>query len=171
MQGSVAVRRRRWGRLRENAMSQTPPKTPDHPLPVPSLARVLLVEDDAVLALLLEDALLRGGAGEVVICATMQATIAALDAGFAGNQRPTAIILDVHLADRDDGWALAELATLLGPRPPRIVFSTGSPGDIPATVAALGPVFEKPYDVDELVKALAGKAPRGLLDRLRHPLG
>jgi CheY-like chemotaxis protein len=143
----------------------------DHPLPVPALARVLLVEDDAVLSLLLEDALLHGGAGEVVICATMQAALNALESGFGGNERPTAMILDVHLADRHDGWALAELATLLGPRPPRIVFSTGSPGDIPEAVAALGPVFEKPYDAEELVKALIGKTPRGLLDRLRHPLG
>jgi len=97
----------------------------------------------------------------------MQATIAALEAGFT----PTAMILDVHLADRDDGWALAELAGLLGPRRPQIVFSTGSPGDIPEAVAALGPVFVKPYDAAELVKALAGEPPRGLLARLRRPLG
>lgn len=138
------------------ASSSPPPK---------GLLRVLLVEDDAVLALNLEDALLRGGAGEVVICATMQATLAALEAGFD----PSAMILDVHLADRDDGWALAELASLLGPRSPRIVFSTGSPGDIPAAVAALGPVFVKPYDAQELVKALVGAPPRGLLARLRGP--
>jgi len=142
---------------------------PDHDAPrrppPKGLVRVLLVEDDAILALNLEDALLRGGAGEVVICATMQATIASLEGGFD----PTAMILDVHLADRDDGWALAELAGLLGPRSPQIVFSTGSPGDIPAAVAALGPVFVKPYDAEELVKALVGAEPRGLLARLRRP--
>ena len=147
------------------------PVPESHPTPVPTLARVLLVEDDAVLSLLLEDALLNGGAGEVVICATMQAALTALESGFSGNERPTAMILDVHLADRQDGWALAELATLLGPRPPRIVFSTGSPTEIPQSIAAMGPVFEKPYDADELVKALIGKTQRGLLDRLRHPLG
>jgi CheY-like chemotaxis protein len=137
------------------------------PPPPAKLGRVLLVEDDAVLAMLLEDALLRGGVGEVVICSTMQATISALDQGG----RPDAIILDVHLADRDDGWALAELVTLLGPKPPRIVFSTGSPGDIPAEVAAMGPVFEKPYDPEDLVKALVGKQPRGLLARFRRSRG
>ena len=141
---------------------------PDRSPPVPALARVLVVEDDVLLGLQLEDALLRGGAGEVVVCATMQAAIAAIESGFAGHEGPSAMVLDVHLADRHDGWALAELATLLGPRPPRIVFSTGSPDDIPAAVAALGPVFEKPYDVDQLVKALI---PRGLLARLRRPHG
>ena len=28
--------------------------------------------------------------------------------------RPDALILDVHLADRDDGWALAEVVAMLG---------------------------------------------------------
>lgn len=140
------------------------PDLTNSPLPLAQLGRVLLVEDDAVLAMLLEDALLRGGVGEVVICATMQATISALDQG----KRPDAIILDVHLADRDDGWALAELVTLLGPKPPRIVFSTGSPEDIPPAVALMGPVFEKPYDPEDLVKALVGKPPRSLLAHFRR---
>ena len=129
-----------------------------------SLRRVLLVEDDPVLALALEDALLRGGAGEVVICATMQATMQELEK----NARPDAMILDVHLGDRDDGWAIAELVSLLGNKPPRIVFSTGSPQDIPENIAEMGPVFEKPYDADQLVKALQGERKAGLFARLRR---
>ena len=70
-----------------------------------ALGRVLLAEDDAVLALALEDALLRGGASAVVICSSMAATVRALDDG----QPFDAVVLDVHLADRDDGWAVAEL--------------------------------------------------------------
>ena len=107
-----------------------------------TLGRVLVVEDDPVLALAIEDALLHeGGAREVVI--------------------------DVHLADRDDGWAIAELVDLLGPKPPRIVFSTGAPEDIPPQVAEMGPIFEKPYDPMELVKVLAGEERTGLFARLR----
>ena len=128
-----------------------------------TLRRVLLVEDDPVLALALEDALLQAGAGEVVICATAKATFDALEKGA----RPTAVILDVHLADRDDGWAIAELISLLGTKPPRIVFSTGTPEEIPADVAALGPVFEKPYDAARLVEVLVGKRKGGLFARLR----
>lgn len=128
-----------------------------------SLRRVLLVEDDPVLALALEDALLRGGAGEVVICATMQATMDELEK----NARPDAMILDVHLGDRDDGWAIAELVTLLGSKPPRIVFSTGSPQDIPKDIAEIGPVFEKPYDAEQLVDVLSGTKKAGLFARLR----
>ena len=132
-----------------------------------SLKRVLLVEDDPVLALALEDALLDGGAGTVVICATMQATIAELEK----DDRPDALILDVHLADRDDGWALAELVTLLGPKPPRIAFSTGSPEDIPPNIAEMGCIFEKPYDPKQLVDVLASERKGGLFARLRGAIG
>ncbi|MEN7538679.1 response regulator [Aurantiacibacter flavus] len=132
--------------------------------PAPGLSRVLLVEDDAILAMALEDALLRAGAGTVTICASVEKTMRELE----GELRADAIVLDVHLADRDDGWALAELVTMLGPRPPRIAFSTGSPEAIPASVAALGPVFVKPYDPDDLVAALVEGGKSGLFTILRR---
>lgn len=127
-----------------------------------SLGRVLLVEDDAVLAMSLQDALMDGGAKEVIVCHTMQATMAELEK----DEKLDALILDVHLADRDDGWALAELVDMLGPKRPRIAFSTGSPGDIPPEIAEMGPVFEKPYDPEQLVEVLAGDRKRGLFSRL-----
>lgn len=127
-----------------------------------ALGRVLLVEDDAVLALALEDALLDGGATEVVICHSMQDTVAELEK----EQELDAVVLDVHLADRDDGWAVAELIDLLGPKRPRIAFSTGSPDDIPESIARMGPVFEKPYDPQQLVEVLQAGRKRGLISRL-----
>ena len=130
------------------------------------LRRVLLVEDDAILALALESALIDGGAEEVAICASMAATVAELD-----KARPDAMIIDVHLADRDDGWALAELVTMLGPKPPTIAFSTGSPEAIPPEVREMGPVFEKPYDPAQLVDVLASGRKSGLFARIRDALG
>ncbi len=82
-----------------------------------------------------------------------------------------AIVVDVHLADRDDGWAIAELVDMLGTRRPRIVFSTGAPQDIPQEIAEMGPVFEKPYDPAELVAALSGEEKRGLFAKLRDAMG
>ena len=146
-------------------MSATPGKQKSAKTPAgppAKLGRVLLVEDDPILAMALEDALLAGGAREVIICQTMQATMAELDSG----KRLSAIVLDCHLADRDDGWALAELVDMLGPRRPRIVFSTGSPKEIPPQVAEMGPVFEKPYDPALLVEVLASDRKRGLFARL-----
>ncbi len=125
------------------------------------LGRILVVEDDPIVAMALEAALADVGAGEVIVCPSIACTMEALEQGPAA-----AIVLDVHLADRSDGWALAELAELLGPKPPYIVFATGAPEDIPPEVAELGPVFEKPYDPAHLAEVLASGAKRGLFARL-----
>ena len=132
----------------------------------PSLGRVLIVEDDAVLALALQEALLEGGAERVSVCPTLAATMTALE-----EDRPDAIVLDVHLADRDDGWALAELVDMLGTKRPRIIFSTAAPQDIPPEIAETGAVFEKPYDPARLVAALSGDERRGLFAKLRGAIG
>ena len=129
------------------------------------LGRILVVEDDPVLSLALDDALREAGAREVVICPSIASTMEALEAGEAD-----AVVIDVHLADRDDGWALAELIDQLGPRKPRIVFSTGSPEDIPPQIAEMGMVFEKPYDPARLAQELAAGTAGGLFARLRNAM-
>jgi CheY-like chemotaxis protein len=129
------------------------------------LGSVLLVEDDALIALAIEQSLLDAGAREVTICSTTAEALAALR-----ETNPDGLVLDVHLADRDDGWALAELVNSVGPKPPRIVFSTGAPQDIPEEIAELGPVLAKPYDPADLVAALAQPPGPGLLGRLKQAL-
>jgi hypothetical protein len=47
---------------------------------IAALGRVLLAEDDAVLAMALEAALLDGGASAVTVCPSMEATVRALEA-------------------------------------------------------------------------------------------
>ena len=126
------------------------------------LGRVLVVEDDPVQSMALEAALSDAGASSVVLCPSIACTMTALEEGPAD-----AIVLDVHLADRDDGWALAELVDVLGPKRTRIVFSTGSPEDIPVQIAEMGPIFEKPYDPAQLAEALVSGAKPGLFARLR----
>lgn len=130
------------------------------------LGFVMVVEDDTVLALSIEAALLDAGARKVVLCPSIARTMEAL-----GEAKPDAIVLDIHLTDRDDGWALAELVEQLGPPLPRIIFSTGSPEEIPPAIAEMGPVFEKPYDLAQLVAALSGEEKRGLFARLRAAMG
>jgi len=126
------------------------------------LGRVVVVEDDPVLALAIEAALQDAGAKQVILCPSIASTMQALESGS-----PNALVIDVHLADRDDGWAIAELVDLLGPPRPSIVFSTGSPSDIPPEIAELGPIFEKPYDPAQLAEALASDAKPGFIARLR----
>jgi CheY-like chemotaxis protein len=138
-------------------------KTPGKRGIPPGFGRILVVEDDGLLAMAIEQALLDAGAGEVVLCNSTDAALAALRV-----KRPDAIILDVHLADRDDGWAIAELVDDIGPNPPRIVFSTGAPQDIPPRIAEMGPILVKPYDPAELIEAIRGPERPGILERLRR---
>ena len=132
------------------------PPLPDH---------VLVVEDDAVIGLTIEQALLDGGVSQVEICPTTDEALAALR-----RKQPAAIVLDVHLADRDDGWAIAELVKTLGPDSPRIIFSTGMPDDIPEEIALLGCVLEKPYEPQVLVDLLREPKRKGIISRLRGAL-
>ena len=123
---------------------------------------MLVVEDDAIIGLSIEDALLEAGVADVEVSPSTDDALAALR-----RDQPDAIVLDVHLADRDDGWAIAELVRTLGPNGPRIIFSTGMPQDIPEEIAQMGCILEKPYDPQMLVDALKAPETRGLISRLR----
>ena len=126
---------------------------------------VLVVEDDAVLGMVLEQALLDAGVAQVALSSSTEQAMQHLR-----QERPGAIVLDVHLADRDDGWAIAELVRTLGPNSPRIIFSTGAPQDIPKDIAALGCTLEKPYDAEVLIDVLRQPKRRGIISRLRGAL-
>ena len=130
-----------------------------------TVRRVLVVEDDPVLAMATEDTLRESGVEHVHVCPTTEGALEVLR-----NERPDALILDVHLADRDDGWAIAELVETLGENSPRIVFSTGAPQDIPPHIAELGSVLTKPYAPEALLAALREPSRPGILSRLRGAL-
>ena len=144
-------------------MPDAPATTKTDLPPLPD--RVLIVEDDAIIGLALEDALAGAGVRNVEISTTTEQALDALR-----RERPEAIVLDVHLADRDDGWAIAELVKTLGPDSPRIVFSTGAPQDIPDEVAEMGCVLAKPYDIETLIDLLREPKRRGIISRLRGRL-
>ncbi len=129
-----------------------------------NLGTILVVEDDPVLALNLEATLTERGARKVVICPTTRDALEALE-----DSEFDAIVLDVHLADRSDGWTVAELVCELGPRPPAFIFATGAPEAIPEEVAELGIVLEKPYDAHELVDEIVRQRKTGgVLSKLRE---
>lgn len=127
---------------------------------------VLIVEDDAFLAEALSGCLIDAGASEVRSCSSASEAMALL-----AELKPEVLVLDVSLADRDDGWGIAELARELSARPPLIIFSTGSPDAIPADVALLGIVMEKPFAPEALAEVVAEHSGRpGLFDRLKRKL-
>ena len=149
-------------------MPRTKPSKPAKPprkAPLRHFGLILIVEDDPVLALALDEALRDAGARKISICPSIACTMEKLEA-----EDPAAVVLDVRLADRDDGWALAELISQLGPTQPQIVFSTGAPESIPPEIAEMGVVFEKPYDPALLAETLASGKRRGLVARLRDAI-
>ncbi len=125
--------------------------------------RIMVVEDDAVLGLEIEQALLDHGVAEVSLCPSASCTLGKLREGSFD-----AVVLDVHLADSDDGWEIAELVKALGGDSARIVFQTGAPQDIPDRIQKLGPVLSKPYPPEALIAALQSPRKPGLLERLRR---
>ena len=140
--------------------SVTPP-----PSEALSIKRVLIVEDDPVLGMSTEDTLRSAGVEHIDICPTTDGAMEVLR-----TTKPDAVILDVHLSDRSDGWAIAELIETLGENGPKIIFSTGSPQDIPPAIAELGSVLEKPYAPEALIAALREPGRSGILSRLRGAL-
>ena len=116
-----------------------------------NLGSALIVEDDAVLALSLEEALHVAGVLSVWCCGSIGEAMSCL-----AREQPAILVLDVKLADRNDGWALAELACQVCVPPPLIVFSTGVPEAVPPAIAALGHVLAKPYDPSELTLLVGG---------------
>jgi len=113
------------------------------------LGDVLIVEDEVLQSDLLANTLLDAGAGEVRRCTTAGEALAQFR-----TFTPAILILDIHLADRNEGWLIAELAQQILPRLPLIVFATGSPERIPAAIAELGILATKPYDAAELVEQI-----------------
>lgn len=126
------------------------------------IGTALVVEDDPILAMSIEDILLGAGSPKVTVCSSTKQALEALD-----REKPEVVVLDVHLVDRDDGWAVAELVTQLGPKPPKIVFSTGNPGAIPEAIASLGTVLTKPYAPEALIEAASDTRRTGLFARLK----
>lgn len=109
--------------------------------------RVLVVEDEALVAMLVEDALLDAGCSVVGPAATVQEALSLLEAGAA----PEAAVLDLNLAGETSTPVADALASLGVP----FVVATGygAAGLPPEHRDA--PVLAKPYDPAELTATLA----------------
>lgn len=126
----------------------------------------LIVEDDVLLALALEHALRDAGLEDVQGCAS-----AAEAMDHLARMQPAVLVLDVNLSDRNDGWALAELACQVCLPPPLIVFSTAVPDAVPGDIAALGHVLAKPYEPVQLTRLVRQSTSGGVMERIRRILG
>lgn len=133
--------------------------------PLRALGHALIVEDDGLIAMDIAEALADAGAAPVVTCASVAEAMVELERAV-----PSLLVLDVHLADRDDGWALAELAIQLAQSPPLILFTTATPASIPPSASALGHVLPKPFRTEALIRLIEKERPASLFGRIRLAL-
>ena len=108
--------------------------------------RVLVVEDEALVAMLVEDALLDAGAEVVGPVATVAEALLLLK-----GQLPEAAVLDLNLA----GETSTPVADELARRGVPFVVATGYGADGLPPGHANVPVLAKPYDPADLTAALA----------------
>lgn len=109
--------------------------------------RTLIVEDEALVALTLEDILVEAGYD---VCGIAHEPQEALR--LARQHAPELAVVDVRLAGDGDGIALAEL--LLGIGQVLILFATGNPGEVLERARAGHGCLSKPFEADWLLKAL-----------------
>lgn len=105
--------------------------------------RALIIEDDALIALDLQELLERRGFGPVEIAHTAQA------AEQRAQQRFDIAIVDIKLAS---GTSMVAAQALHGNGTP-LVFTTGYDGALPPPFASM-PSLSKPFDEDRLDEAL-----------------
>lgn len=107
--------------------------------------RILIVEDEPLIAMMLEDFLDALGKTHVVTCDSVASALAAIDA-----EHPEAAILDINLSGGEKSWPVADV---LAARDIPFVLSSG--GSEMVDGHADRPRLVKPYTMEGVQKALA----------------
>ena len=115
---------------------------------MPSLRRVLIVEDEPLIAMMLEDFL---DALEREVAGTADNVAGALAQIEAGGVE--AAILDVNLRGGEQSWPVAARLDELGIP---FILATGGAGDTIAETWRNRPILSKPFTMDGVERALDG---------------
>lgn len=113
---------------------------------------LLLVEDDQTLRYVATTFLTTAGFDVVGVADTMKA----LDQLDTGRNFDLAVVDIVMPKGIPNGVSFARMARMKRPGIP-VIFTTGYKDLAGAAPALLGPVFQKPIDLDELAKAITAK--------------
>lgn len=108
-------------------------------------AQILVVEDEAMVAMLIEDTLTEAGFEVLGPAATVADAMAVLDAG-----RPACAVLDLNLGGETSAPVADRLAA---ERIPFLICSGYGASGVPASHAGR-PVLAKPYDPGELLRTM-----------------
>jgi CheY-like chemotaxis protein len=108
---------------------------------------ILIVEDEPLIAMMLEDFLETLGHNVVASCDSLEAALDHVEAGGF-----EVAILDVSLRDGKQVWPVADRLALAGTP---FVLATGGHIEPPPAAHAAAPVLAKPYTIDAIEPALA----------------
>jgi DNA-binding NarL/FixJ family response regulator len=128
------------------------PQHTDHAFDPATRPRVLIVEDDFLIAMELEHRLLDGGIEVVGTAMTAGEAIS-----LAASGKPDLAIMDIRLAGRRDGVdAAIELFSTLGIR--SIFASAHADNETRKRAAPASPIgwLQKPYSADDLLRLVRG---------------
>ena len=103
------------------------------------MCHVLIIEDEPMIAMLLQDVLEEAGATSFAFAATEQDAI-----DLALNNAPSVITSDVKLLEGTGPRAVEQIHRMLGHIP--VIFITATPDACPDALRA-GPVLVKPVDI------------------------
>jgi DNA-binding response OmpR family regulator len=118
---------------------------------------ILIVEDDAPIQSIVEDALSEGGFQPAIAPSGEEAVT--LLKGRANNNR--ALVADIRLRGRMDGWEVARQAREIDPAFPIVYMSGSGAEDWPAKGVPNSIMLTKPFGPAQLVTAIAQLLNRG----------
>jgi CheY-like chemotaxis protein len=113
---------------------------------MPGKRSILIVEDEPLIAMMLEDFLETLGHDVVGTCDTVEAALARVDAGGFD-----VAIIDVQLKDGKQVWPVADRLAAEGTP---FILATGGHVEIPPEQHATATVLAKPYTIDAIEPAL-----------------
>ena len=111
-----------------------------------TMRSILIVEDEPLIAMMLEDFLAELGHNVVASCESVEAALGHVDAGGFD-----VAILDVQLKDGQRAWPVADRLAAAGTP---FVLATGGHLEPPPEAHAHAPVLAKPYTIDAIEPAL-----------------
>ena len=117
--------------------------------------RILVVEDEALVAMLMEDELANAGAEVVGTACSVDEALGLIEQ-IACDGGLNAAVLDMNL----EGAAVSPVADRLVALGVPFVFATGYGEDCDRGAHSAAPVLAKPFDPDALVAAVEGLAAR-----------
>ena len=112
---------------------------------------ILVVEDDPAIQAVIEDTLIEGGF-DPAVAASGEEAVTLLNSGLIEYR---ALVTDINLRGRMDGWEAARRAREIDPDFPVIYITAASAGDWPSQGVPNSVLLTKPFAPAQLITAIS----------------